>query len=88
MTDKQYIDIAYDVHIRRIFLRMGLVDNDNQNNILEAARKINPGFPGELTTPFWSIGRNFCHATNPECIRCPFNNCCGEYNKANEKQPV
>ena len=79
ISNKQYIDIAYDVHIRRIFLRMGLVDKDTQDNVIEAARKINPDFPGELTTSFWAIGRHFCHPTNPDCDNCPLNECCNEH---------
>ena len=79
IEDKQNIDIAYDVHIRRIFLRMGLVEKDTQENIINKAKQINPRFPGELTTSFWAIGRKYCFANNPSCEACPLNHYCREY---------
>lgn len=71
VLDKENIDIAYDVHIRRLFYRIGLVNVDTQEKILESARFINPSFPGRLTTAFWQIGRDICRPTNPDCLKCP-----------------
>lgn len=76
IIDKENIDIAYDIHIRRLFLRLGLVDEDVQEKILEEARKIYPEFPGRLTTAFWTIGREFCRPTEPTCLICPLYECC------------
>lgn len=64
------IDIAYDIHIRRIFLRMGLTDKDNINEVTASARKICKDFPGSLTLPFWVAGREYCRPTNPICEEC------------------
>lgn len=76
IIDKENIDIAYDIHIRRLFLRLGLVDEDVQEKILEEARKIYPEFPGRLTTAFWTLGREFCRPTEPTCLICPLYECC------------
>lgn len=76
IIDKQNIDIAYDIHIRRLFLRIGLVDEDNQAKILASARQIYPEFPGRLTTAFWTIGREICRPTEPSCLICPVYNVC------------
>lgn len=76
VLDKENIDITYDVHIRRIFLRLGLISQDSQELILATAKKIYPPFPGRLTTLFWVIGRNFCHLTNPDCVNCPLYKYC------------
>lgn len=76
IIDKKNIDIAYDIHIRRLFLRLGLVNEDVQEKILEEARKIYPEFPGRLTTAFWTIGREFCRPTEPTCLICPLYDCC------------
>lgn len=76
IIDKENIDIAYDIHIRRIFLRLGLVDEDIQEKILEKARKIYPEFPGRLTTAFWTLGREMCHPTEPTCLICPLYEYC------------
>ena len=84
ISDKNNIDIAYDVHIKRIFSRVGLVVDENEEKVLRAARELNPEFPGELTTAFWSIGREYCDAINPKCLLCPINNFC-EKNEYIEK---
>lgn len=76
ISNKNAIDIAYDVHIRRIFLRIGLIEKDTENNVLQSARRINKNFPGELTTSFWTIGRKYCHASIPICEACPLNKYC------------
>lgn len=76
VRDKQNIDIAYDVHIRRTFLRIGLVDNDIQDEIIESARKIYSEYPGKLTTAFWTIGRDYCRPTDPACLLCPLCKLC------------
>ena len=70
------IDIAYDVHIRRIFLRMGLTDKDNIKDVTSSARKICNEFPGSLTLPFWVAGREYCRPTNPKCEECYLSQFC------------
>lgn len=76
ISDKENIDIAYDIHIRRLFLRLGLVEEDVQEKVLESARKLYPEFPGKLTTAFWTLGREFCRPTNPLCSLCPLHEVC------------
>ncbi len=78
IVDMENIDIAYDVHIKRIFKRVGLVEEENEENVLLAARKLNPIFPGKLTTFFWAIGRDYCYATEPKCKSCPLGYECKE----------
>ena len=70
------IDIAYDVHVRRIFLRMGLTDKDNIKDVTAKARNICKEFPGSLTLPFWVAGREYCRPTNPNCEGCYLNQFC------------
>ena len=76
--DKENINLAYDVHIRRICLRTGLSDEDTSEQIFEAGRKIFPEFPGRLTSTFWAIGRDICRPTNPDCTNCPINEVCAK----------
>jgi hypothetical protein len=64
------IDITYDLHIRRTFLRMGLVEKDNISDVTSVAKKIHGEFPGMLTLPFWVTGRDYCRPTNPNCAEC------------------
>lgn len=76
ILDKENIDIAYDIHIRRLFLRLGLVDKDEQDLILKEAKLLYPEFPGRLTTAFWTLGREVCRPTDPACLVCPLYEYC------------
>jgi len=76
MKDKKGIDISYDIHIRRVFLRTGLVKKDSLDLIVKTARKLNPEYPGALDNPCWIIGREYCRPKNPECKKCPISNVC------------
>lgn len=64
-------DVAYDIHLRRVFLRTGLADRDDRGHMLTAARALHPDRPGELDNPAWDIGRRWCKASDPDCAPCP-----------------
>jgi uncharacterized HhH-GPD family protein len=64
-------DVAYDIHVRRVFLRSGLVGRDTVQAIVGAARLLNPSRPGALDVPAWMIGRNWCRPRQPRCGDCP-----------------
>ena len=76
VKDKRGIDISYDIHIRRVFLRTGLVEKDDMNLMIKTARKLNPEYPGALDNPCWIIGREYCHPKNPKCDKCPILKVC------------
>jgi uncharacterized HhH-GPD family protein len=63
-------DIAFDVHIRRVFLRTGLSEHDDVDSMVQAARRLNPAQPGALDLPVWLIGRTWCHPGTPDCQHC------------------
>lgn len=70
------IDIAYDVHVRRVLLRTGIAKKDDLNHMVKIIRKLNPNFPARLDGPLWHIGRNWCHSRNPNCKECVLENVC------------
>lgn len=74
--ERKNMDIKPDVHTRRVLYRLGISSSDSEIAAIEAARILNPVFPGELDGPLWWIGRNWCHARNPECSACPINADC------------
>jgi len=71
LKDKSWIDISPDVHIRRVFKRLGFVQNNSSvEEVIFAARKLNPSYPGVFDLPSWEIARKWCHPNNPECQNC------------------
>lgn len=63
-------DIAYDVHVRRVFLRTGLADRDDVDHIVAAGRRLYPERPGAIDFPMWDIGRRWCRPGVPRCSEC------------------
>jgi len=65
------IDISPDVHIRRVFKRLGFVDWDAKTmNFVKAARKLYPEYPGIMDGVCWEIGRKYCWPNYPLCKNC------------------
>ncbi len=62
--------VAYDVHVRRVFLRSGLVDEDSREAIEAAAARWCPNSPGTLDLPAWLVGRQWCRPQRPLCDVC------------------
>jgi uncharacterized HhH-GPD family protein len=69
-------DVAYDVHLRRVFLRTRLADRDDRDHMIVVARELNPTRPGALDLPAWLIGRGWCHPGIPDCVACPLTEVC------------
>lgn len=63
--------VAYDVHVRRVFLRSGLAEEDTPEAIGAAAARACPEAPGTLDLPAWLVGREWCRPKAPDCERCP-----------------
>jgi len=62
--------VAYDVHVRRVFLRSGLAEADSPVAIEAAARRICPDAPGTLDLAAWLVGRDTCRPKSPRCDAC------------------
>ena len=76
ITERAGTNVAYDVHVRRVFLRAGLVDYDSFEAITAVARRLHPERPGLLDLPTWLIGRRWCHPTHPQCPDCALTEVC------------
>lgn len=76
IKDKENINIAYDIHIRRICLRAGFCSQDTIEDVTMVGKRLLPEFPGRLTSSFWAIGRDICRPTNPLCSECPLDDVC------------
>lgn len=70
------IDVKPDVHVTRVFKRTGLTHSADSRQVVEAARRLNPIFPGELDWPAWDVGVNWCRSADPLCRKCPLTVAC------------
>ena len=75
---ERQIDVKPDVHLVRVFQRLGLIDADSENKAIRAARRLNPEFPGELDWPAWRIGQLWCRPRKPDCAQCPLTGACAK----------
>lgn len=65
------IDISADVHVRRVFSRLGLCsENPSVEQVIYKAKALHPEFPGIMDLPSWEIGRNWYKSKNPICNEC------------------
>lgn len=62
--------------VRRVFLRLGLVESDTLDEILQAARDLRPEYPGKLDLGAWYVGRTWCRPTRPDCVGCRLAEAC------------
>ncbi len=76
LQDLSGSDIAFDVHVRRVFLRTGIAEHDDVAEMVAAAQELNPERPGALDLPAWDIGRRWCHPRDPDCDLCPLGLAC------------
>jgi len=74
--DHRNMDVKPDVHIIRVFQRLGFISEPNSDAAIKASRRLNPDYPGALDSPAWVIGRNWCTAFISKCNRCPVNEVC------------
>ena len=76
LTGTECGSVAYDVHVRRVFLRTGMVDVDTPEAVAEAARCACPESPGVLDLATWLVGREWCRPAEPRCDDCRIGHVC------------
>ncbi|GIW81206.1 MAG: hypothetical protein KatS3mg105_3013 [Gemmatales bacterium] len=76
------IDISADIHVRRVFARLGVCPgNPTVEQVIYKARALHPEFPGMMDLPCWEIGRNWCKPRTPQCDNCYMNDLCPSASK-------
>jgi hypothetical protein len=63
-------DVKADVHICRVIGRMFSGKETNKDAAVERARQLNPIDPWQLDSPLWAVGNLYCHANQPDCLKC------------------
>lgn len=76
--DMQNIEIAIDIHLKRVLCRSGFFRTDEVDTQTEISRYLSTivDCPALLSTPMWYIGRHYCRETNPLCMLCPLSSQC------------
>lgn len=76
------VGIVVDTHVKRITLRLGLVDSENPEKIEKQLMDL---VPKERWNKFGhqviDFGRNICNARNPKCDKCGMADDCDYYKK-------
>lgn len=69
--------ICVDVHVHRIFNRLGIVNTENPEETEMQLRKLIPQkYWIRLNTEFVTLGQNICKPTKPMCPFCPIRYYC------------
>jgi uncharacterized HhH-GPD family protein len=76
IRDMECGSVAYDVQVRRVFLRTGLADHDTPGDIARAAAEACPAAPGSLDLATWLVGRQWCHPRHALCGECRLGTVC------------
>jgi len=76
LIGREFGQVAYDVQVRRVFLRTGLADEDSVEAIEAAALAACPEAPGTLDLAAWLIGRTWCRPQRPLCDACRLGRVC------------
>ena len=75
-TDKKGIDLSPDRNVKRVLIRMGLINKDSESEAIKIARKLSPDNPGLLDKLFWHVGKNFCLESSTTCNICSLSKFC------------
>lgn len=76
LTGMECGTVAYDVQVRRVFMRTGLIECDTPAAVNEAAAAACPEAPASLDLPTWLVGRQWCRPRRPECSACRLGAAC------------
>lgn len=78
--DYYSVDISADVHVKRVFHRLGLTEPPASiEAVIYKARSLHPEFPGMLDFPCWEIGRYWCRPKKTVCDECYMGDVCPSY---------
>jgi endonuclease III len=76
--DRKNMDIKPDVHTIRVLYRLGVSYATTEQASIDAARRLNPPYPGAVDGPLWLIGRTWCFTSDPQCATCCIEKVCAK----------
>lgn len=73
LSDYYALDISVDVHVRRVFHRLGFIPRRaDRYYVVLRARELSPEYPGIFDKILWDLGRTVCRPRRPRCSQCPW----------------
>ncbi len=75
-SERHAMDLKPDVHTTRVLYRLGVFGVMTEQAAVQAAREVNPSFPGEIDAVLWDIGRSWCYAEKPARRQCAMKTVC------------
>lgn len=85
--------LAFDQHqtildgnVKRVLSRLYAIENLNENELWELAKKLTPTQrTADYTQAIMDLGATICMRTNPRCLECPQQTICQAYQQGLEK---
>jgi endonuclease III len=74
--DRRVMGIKPDVHTMRVLYRLGVAEAQSESAAVQAARRLNPEFPGAIDAGLWYVGKEWCDALHPDCEACQLQDLC------------
>jgi len=78
VTNIHFTEMPIDVHVRRVFKRLGFYRYDQPQDFQNLARIIYPENPGLVDDFIWELGREICK-NHPICVKCLLSGICEYY---------
>jgi endonuclease III len=69
-------DVKADVYVCRVLGRAVTGKVIDANTAADLARQLHSADPWQLDWPLWNVGRFYCHADHPNCLRCDLVSVC------------
>jgi len=63
-------DVKADRYVYRVLGRAVLGDPTGPETAVRLAKSMYPPDPWQLDAQLWYVGKNYCHASGPDCARC------------------
>ena len=77
VSDRYSVDISPDVQVRRVLIRLGLLEHGASNEqLIYLAREMSPEYPGIFDFSLWEVGREWCRPKRPICRECFLSDLC------------
>ena len=76
---KKYLSVKPDVHVRRVLFRLGISERETSASVISAVDDLNLPSQADFDWAVWTIGREHCHASEPDCSGCPLDGVCEKH---------